>query len=568
MTTSPLRCLAELERILTQFGTGQADRKYELLRRLEDAELPNHQAVQRLHEALCFLRAYPDDAALLTKVVTMLDHFDLRTDLVRQGKALADTGIAGTTIHYSFYHNTAQWLSQRFPGAMDVDWQTFDRDELLAQRLPLLAEWGETPALDELDLPMASWVRRLAGPDTSDADFLIQRCGSLPGNDSMRETFYEELELPLVLRPAPGVPSRSRAVLPGRPVYFQTTPLRRERPDLRSAVRYEATEVALDPATAQAAISLAREAMVLRHRDLDAFAYADPRDVRLFDCGDGLEFAVVGMLPERRLLLESVYALLTLKNGVPIGYVLLSALFGSSEIAYNVFDTWRGGEAAHIYGRVLALTRQLFGTDTFTIYPYQLGGEGNDEGLRSGSWWFYQKLGFRARDPQVLKVMASELQRMQRKPTYRTPVATLAKIAEHNVYWSMRAAREDVIGLFPLAQIGLAVTDLLASRFGADRLAGRARCAAEAATRLSIRDWQKWDDGERLAFERWAPLVLLLPGIEAWSADEQQALVAVVRAKGSRREADYVALLDGHRKLRAALRRLAATQARKQPAGT
>lgn len=568
MTTSPTRWLAELERILSQFGTGHADRKYELLRRLEDAELPNAKAILRLHEALCFLRAYPDDAALLTKVVAMLDHFDLRTDLVRHHKALADSGLAGTSIHYSFYHNTAQWLSQRFPGAMDVDWQTFDRDELLGQRLPLLAEWGETPALDELDLPIAAWVRRLAGPATSDADFLIQRCASLPGSDSTRETFYEELELPLVLRPAPGVPSRSRAVLPGRPVHFQSTPLRRERPDLRKAVRYDATEVAIDAATAQAAITLAREAMVLRHRDLDAFAYADPRDVRLFDCGDGLEFAVIGMQPERRLLLESVYALLTLKNGVPIGYVLLSALFGSSEIAYNVFDTWRGGEAAHIYGRVLALTRQLFGTDTFTIYPYQLGGEGNDEGLRSGSWWFYQKLGFRARDAKVLQVMERELARMQRNKAYRTPTSTLAEIAEHNVYWSPRAPRTDIIGLFPLAQIGLAVTDLLASRFGADRLSGRAQCASEAAALLGLRDWQKWDDGERLAFERWAPLLLVLPGVADWSAEEQQALVAVVRAKGSRREADYVALLDGHRKLRAALRRLASQQARKQPGGT
>jgi hypothetical protein len=92
--------------------------------------------------------------------------------------------------------------------------------------------------------------------------------------------------------------------------------------------------------------------MVTRARDLDAFSYADPRDVRLVDCGDGLVFACVGVRPERRLLLESVYAFLTLKNGVPIGYVLSSALYGSAEIAYNVFETWRGAEAGRVYGRV------------------------------------------------------------------------------------------------------------------------------------------------------------------------------------------------------------------------
>src|SRR5204863_161360 len=157
-------------------------------------------------------------------------------------------------------------------------------------------------------------------------------------------TFYGELGLELDLRPGPGTPSRSRAHLAGRPVRFQTAPLQRERPDLGQAVEFRARELPVFEAAGARIIALAREAMVLRHRDLDAFAHGDPRDVRLYDCGGGLEFAVIGVIPERRLLLEAVYAYLTLQNGVPIGYVLTSGLFGSSEIAYNVFDTWRGGE--------------------------------------------------------------------------------------------------------------------------------------------------------------------------------------------------------------------------------
>ena len=48
----------------------------------------------------------------------------------------------------------------------------------------------------------------------------------------------------------------------------------------------------------------------------------------------------------RRLVFEAVYGFLTLKNGVPIGYVLLSALYRSAEVAYNVFDSFRGAETA------------------------------------------------------------------------------------------------------------------------------------------------------------------------------------------------------------------------------
>ena len=42
-----------------------------------------------------------------------------------------------------------------------------------------------------------------------------------------------------------------------------------------------------------------------------------------------------------------------------------------------------------------------------------------------------------------------------------------------------------------------------------------------------------------------------------WSAGEKRALAEVVRAKGGRRESDFVLRFDRHRRLREALRRLA-----------
>ncbi len=548
--------LSQLEDLVAHFADGTADRKFELLRQLEEVELPTARDVQRLHEALCFLRAYPDHAALLDKVALMLDRFDLRDDLLHHRDELQDSGIAGTTLRFSFFAATAFWLRDRFPGALEVVWDSFENEDLLSQRLPLLATWPETPGLDELDWSAREWIRRLAGPTTTDADFLLDRCARIGAGEAERDAFFEELDLEFDLRPRAGTPSRSRALLPGRPVHHQTGPLRRERPDLRQAVRFRAREVELNPKNGERIVTLARDAMVVRHRDLDAFAYGDPRDVRLFECGDGLEFAVIGMRPERRLLLEGVYAYLTLKNGVPIGYVLTSGMFASSEVAYNVFDTWRGGEAGHVYGRTLAVTQQLYGSDTFTIYPYQLGGGGNDEGLASGAWWFYQKLGFRARDPEVLAVMERELAAMRKNPKHRSRRATLAQVAEHNVYWSTGKARDDVVGIFPIADVGVAITDFLARRFGSDRERALERCAAEAAELCGAGDWTKWDRDERRAFVRWAPLMLVLPGVERWSRVDLARLAEVARKKGGRREADYVRALDAHAPLRAALRKL------------
>ena len=556
-SASPRQLLTELEQRLAHYGDGSGDRKFELLRQLEHARLGSAEDVRRLHEALCHLRAYPDHAALLDKVVGCLDRFDTRDDLLRHREALRDSGIVGTTTRFSFFATTATWLSRRLPGALELVWDSFENEALLAQRLALLATWPETPGLDEIDWSVQEWVRRLAGPTTTDADFVIERCARLGGSEQERETFFEELDLEFDLRPGVGTPSRSRALLHGRPVHFQVEPLRHARPELAQAVTYRAREIELNEKNGGRVIDLAREAMVVRHRDLDAFAYGNPRDVRLYECGEGLEFAVVGMRPDRRLLIEGVYAYLTLKNGVPIGYVLTSGLFGSSEVAYNVFDTWRGGEAGHIYGRALAVTQQLYGSDTFAIYPYQLGGGGNDEGLQSGAWWFYQKLGFRARDPQVLATMERELARMKKKPGHRTPIATLRRLAEHNVYWSAGKTRDDVVGVFPIANLGVAVTDMLARRFGADREQGLTTCAEEAAELCGARDWSRWSKDERRAWQRWSPLILCLPGVTGWNAQELSDLAAVARAKGGARESDYVRRLDAHKKLRAAMRQLA-----------
>lgn len=534
-------------------GEGIAKEKVALMRALERARLEGARSVRELHETLLFIRSRPDDAAVLATSERLLRAFARRRDLRRHREALADSGIAGTDIHYAFFQATASRLARAHGKRLAIDWESFEKQDLLEERLALAAAHGETPAIDEGALNLRDWIRRMKPREESEAAFVVGAFDRLAVSDPVREQLFDELELPLVLRAGPGTPSRTTGRLDGLPAAFATAPPRPGRPDLREDVRRGPLAVRdATPAEARRLIALARDAMVTRSRDLDAFAYADPRDVRLVDCGGGLWFAVMGVIPVRRLMLESVSAWLTLLNGVPAGYVLVSALFGSSEIAYNVFDAWRGAEAAWTYGRVLAVARALFGSDTFTIYPYQLGGDGNDEGLESGAWWFYRKLGFLPRDAGVLRLMRAEERRIARRPAHRSSLATLRKLAAENVYFHLGPRRDDVIGIYPLEKAGLAVADILAAR---DR--DEAACAAEAARLLGARGWRRWPAGERLWFRRWSPLVLALPGVARWSRADRAALVRVIRAKGGAREAEFVALCDGHRRLRDAFRRLA-----------
>jgi hypothetical protein len=565
---SATSALATLEAIRAEFGADAVTQKrvtkqkQALLRSLARAILPDAAAILRLHECLLFLRAYPDDAATLALTERLLATFARRRDVKAHRAALADTGVAGADIHFRFFAETARRLAARWPWLLEYDWAQWDDPARLEELLPLLAAHGETPGMDEYDLGLRGWLDRMRGTSAADAAWVTTRLAARVGDAQVFEKLHDGIDAPMVLRSGHATgsptPTRTHAYWRGARVRYQKTALHRGRPDLRAELARAPLKVTpLGLTDGRRLHDMTLEAMVTRSRDLDAFAYADPHDARMVDCGDGLQFGVLGMRPDRRLLLESVYGMLTLKNGVPIGYVLTSALYGSAEIAYNVFDTYRGAEAGSVYGRVLSMTRALFGVDSFTVYPYQLGGAGNEEGLASGAWWFYRKLGFAPQDRDVRKVVAREEARMANDPSHRSPRATLLKIVDANVYWHASASRRDVIGQLPLANVGLAVTDLLARRFGGDADRGAAECAREAATLLRGGPDAGWSAAETQAFERWAPLMLLLPGAARWSAAEKRAAVRVIRAKGGVRESDFVRAFDAHAPLRAAIAELA-----------
>jgi hypothetical protein len=553
MATSPSLLLRRLEATRDAYGPGHARTKLALLRGLERARLRNARDVQRLHEHLCFMRAYPDSRAVLAKVVRMLRRFAARSDLAAQRHALADSGIAGTDIRYRFFWPTARWLAARWPGSLAIDWENVDEPDRLAGALPLLVTPIEALWLRQhLPAPRAAFDR-LRGARTSDGTFYVRRVEALPGDDFTREAFFDSLDTPLELRPDRGTPSRTLAHHDRAPVVFRGSPPSRARPDLRRALAQPPHSVrAVSRNEGRRLIDLAQEAMVTRSRDLDAFAYGDDRDVRILDDGDGLQWAVIGTIPERRPVLRSSYGLLTLRNGVPIGYVQADVLFRCVDIAFNTFESFRGGEAAHVFGRLLAAFRRLFAATSFTFEPYQLG-EHNEEAIASGAWWFYYKLGFRPRNTALGRLARAELARMRSEPRYRSSERTLRRLAADYLYFETDGARAPY---WPrLNALGARVGSMLGARAGADREGAVEDCVREAMRRLGIGQVEGMH--ARRAWQRWAPLVLALPGIARWRPAERRALGRIISSKGAARDADYLARFDAHAKLGSALRRLA-----------
>ncbi|UCD99618.1 MAG: hypothetical protein JSV42_02495 [Chloroflexota bacterium] len=548
--------LRQLKKLKNVYGGDAAERKLDLLRKLT-WPLKKAPQVRRLHEFLCFLHAYPDSRSVLEQVEQMLASFGRRGDLRRFRRALADTGIAGTDIHYSFFWPTACWIVKRFPDYLTIDWAKFTNKNKLEDLLPILLPYSESLSFDMLSFSPREWLNHLKGTGETDAAFLIRRFAALRVNSFTKEKLFEDLDVPMRITSGPDTPARTGAKLSGMSVVFQTQPLSRTRPNLRQEIQKPPIGVRLlPPSEGQQFIDAAIEAMITRSRALDAFDYGDRNDVRLIDCGQGLMFACIGQIPERRLMLETVYGFLTIKNGVPIGYVLTSSLFGSSEIAYNVFETYRGTEAAPIFGRVLAMARHVFGSDAFFIPPYQLGHD-NTEGLKSGAWWFYYKLGFRPEDPEVRRLLKSELRLIKKNPQHRSSTKTLQKLSSEPLFLYLDRSKQKVHVKIPLEKVGLRISRLLADRYGANREKAVQKLSHDATKLLGVRTKRSWSAGERLAWERWSPLIVMLPGISGWSPQEKRALVQVVRSKGGHRESDYLKLFNKHRRLQRAILKLA-----------
>ena len=113
----------------------------------------------------------------------------------------------------------------------------------------------------------------------------------------------DKLDIPLILAPGAGVPSRTLAKYEKSPVSYQATPLIRTRPVVPAKKSATLSNRPSSSVTLQGAglVDLARGAVITRRREsLDAFAYADAHDVSLLDDdlqNGGLQFVLYGVVP-------------------------------------------------------------------------------------------------------------------------------------------------------------------------------------------------------------------------------------------------------------------------------
>ncbi len=373
----------------------------------------------------------------------------------------------------------------------------------------------------------------------------------MPGDDVTRETLFDRVDPPFILRAGKDTPERTTARFDRLPLYFRREALRGPRPRLALETRRRSLRVvSLNRRDAEAVIELARISMAIRERDLAVFQFANPKDAFLIDDGRGLGFAMVGMRTERRAILPAIYGGLTLQNGVPIGYVQLDILGRHAELSFNTFETFRGGDSAHVFARLVAAVYHVFHCDSFSIEPYQLGA-GNDEGIESGAWWFYYRFGFRPRDAATRHIAARELDRVARNRRHRSTPKTLRALAKTHLYYSLAPTRQAALPrVADLIEAGVGELRRFRNADADDR---RAAAAAAALRQLRSPMYYRARPALKRTLEQWAPLVLALLRQAPWRPAERRQLLRLIESKAGTSEREFLKRLLRHRRLRRVL---------------
>jgi hypothetical protein len=554
-----LHLVEALAAAVARYAPGDQEQKRALLIELEGAVIRHPATLLRLHEALCFLQAHPDDPKILELVDRALAAFAARID--RLGAAarrrLRDSGITNTTLDYPFGLPMARWLAARFPRQSDVAWSVFTEEDRLDETLSLLATTAEGDAFSEGGMGWREWIRvAKGGRRITDLQLLLEVFGRARLPEETRDWLFESVSLPILWRPRGAGGSRTLARIPTESTFFHADGLDRSAANLVEALRRPVPLRRAPRPLAERLIDAARLAMATRQRELHAFSYPNADDVLIGDAGRGLRLVFVGIQPDFRLPLEGYYGFLVLKNGVPVSYGGGWALFGALDFAINIFPSFRQGESAYLAMQLLRAYRWLFGMRTIVIDRYQLGHE-STEALRSGSFYFYHRLGFRPRDPDVVRTLGQEEAKIAADPAYRSPIPTLKKLAAAEVFLSLSGGHAAPEQRLRASDVSGLVARCVAQQFGGDRARATRESAERVGRALGAARRASWPPAERRAFDRMSLVAALVPDLEAWSSTDRRALVAIMRAKGGGTEMDYARRLDRHQRLRRSLETLA-----------
>lgn len=551
--------ILELENSKRQFGGQGGKRTEQLLTLVSQRGFSDADSLIRFHEALLFIRAFPQTAGAFRMADKALSTFNRRIGALRESGVdliafdyIEYSGIVETTLSGTFSYDIVKWLVQNYPASVGVDWDRSERREGLGHTLPRFLPLLYEDSLVEANIPYLDWLHAASGKKGRDLEWLVERFERTELSNREKAEIFYGLDLRIRWNLGTSRASRTGNLLRPSKVFYHRSPLiKRNQISLDAEFTSAPIQVEeLSSVEGRAMQDMLRATTTVRYRELYGITHGDPSTVVRADVGRGVKVFLWGLPPERRLPLRAYHAGFTLKNGVPINYIEGITTCERMEIGFNTFYTFRDGESAWVYAKVLRLLNQLVGAKCISIDPYQLGFH-NEEAIESGAFWFYRKLGFRPARPDLDKLVMIEEKKIASDPKYRTPARVLRRLSEGNAIYEAPGTGRGDWDRFAIRNVGLAVQRRMHREFNSDAEKMREVSAKQVARDLAFKPGST--RLEQRAFEDLALVLALIPGLNKWTDAEKTQVSRIVRAKTGKDESRFARLLQAHEKLRRAI---------------
>lgn len=535
-----------LRRLVTRGGAERTG----LLRAASIRPIRAVRALREWHDLLLFVIGHPRDqdewefaTSALRRVAALVGTW--RETSPRRHEGLLNSGIAGAPVEGNFSLALVRWLLQQWPEGvilMQVDAPLDEvRDIFRTLVLPVeqeLVDWGFADAQSLLTSLFgskpSSWLPRL-----------IALIDALPAHERVRAHLFARLRLYVRVTDSESTCDITAAIasmLAVNPTTcFHPAGMQRGVDVLALMALPPVRAQRLSAAASRRLIDSARTVLATMGRETDPVTHVSA--VSLFDMGRGLAIALYALAPSARLAFDSYVGFMAFRNGAPLAYGGAWIFPERSKIGINIFPAQRGGESAWFFAQLLRLYHSAFDVDRFEAENYQLG-YGNPEGLRSGAYWFYYRLGFRPMTATLQALAAREFAQLSTRAAYEVPKAVLHDLVESGLEFVLRETAGPVLDTAVLTE---AVQRAIVQRYDGDR----ARAMTSALRRLrtvlreALRDVEVDADVLRLC----ALPVDLVRDLESWSTAERRKLAHLLQAKGAPSETHHQQLLRSHRRL-------------------
>src|ERR1043165_3174039 len=376
----------EFHDLRNQYGAAIVSRKQQLIKSIQ-AKLPtSRKSIESFNDSLLFMMAYPESKVMRELYETT--HNDLNNRIAKSESLrykLYNSGLTGSQICIDLGYEMVKWLRKTYKHKIALHSFAAD-DGQLTSVLSAVMPQAESEILQDENIGWKEWFKkcRRKGEDLLDA--LLDVFDQSPIRVEVKDELWNALGIYITID------------LPHENLLPETlTDVHYHRTLFKDAVLKETShdkfvKIRLTRELAEKIIECARVTLIRHLREIDPISFSDPEGISYYQLARGMSIAFYGMRPERRHPIDSYTSYMVFKNGVPFGYGGCWVLFDSGRLALNIFPSFRGGESRHSIEQILKAHQHVYRLNRFTADPYQIG-KNNSDGIKSGAFWTYYKLG-------------------------------------------------------------------------------------------------------------------------------------------------------------------------------